>query len=150
MIIISPWSRSLDGGKPNPKCPKEEWWRRLVSLIHEPIIQVGVLGELHVIPSENVRHSLPLDQLGQLIDQCRTWISVDTFFQHYAWDRDKYGIVIFGQSNPKIFGHPENINLLKSEEYLMPDQFLTWNQVPYRDDVFVEPEEVVKHLNEFR
>ena len=146
MIILSPWSRPLNDGKPNPKCPKEDWWRKLVSLIDEPIIQVGSLGELHIVPSENVRHSLSLYDLGLLVDQCRTFISVDSFFQHFARDRGKYGIVIFGQSNPKIFGHPENINLLKGEEYLMQDQFLFWNQVPYRDDVFVEPEEVVKYL----
>ena len=146
MIIISPWSRPLTDGKLNPKCPKEDWWRKLVSLINEPVIQVGSLGELHVVPSENVRHSLSLHDLGLLVDQCRTFVSVDSLFQHFAWDRSKYGIVIFGQSNPKIFGHPENINLLKGEEYLMSDQFLFWNQVPYRDDVFVEPEEVVKYL----
>ena len=146
MIIVSPWSKRLENNRPHPKCPTENWWRRLVSLIDERVIQVGIPGEVHVVEPENVRHGLSLKELGNLIDECRTWVSVDSFFQHFAWDRGKYGVVVFGQSNPRIFGHPENVNLLKDEGFLMPDQFLFWHLVPYREDAFVEPEEAVRHV----
>jgi hypothetical protein len=144
MIIISPWSKKLLDGRLSPKCPTEEWWKKLLVQIDEPIIQVGMLGEIALV--DDVRFNMPLEKLAKLVDECRIWISVDSFFQHFAWDRKKYGIVIFSQSNPKIFGHPENINLLKGPEYLMPNQFLFWDLVSYREDAFIEPTEVLKYL----
>lgn len=145
MIIISPWARALPN-QFNPKNPPIEWWRELVSLINEPIIQIGVDSEIKLVPNEYIKFNLTLPALEKLIKYSRTWIAVDSFIQHLAWSLNKPGIVIWGQSNPKIFGHKENINLLKGEEYLMKNQFVKWDMVPYRNDVFVDPQEVIKYL----
>jgi len=88
-----------------------------------------------------------MEQLAELIRQCRTWISVDSFFQHYAWDLGKRGIVLWGQSDPNVFGHPENINLLKDRKYLREKQFWLWEQTPYIKEAFVSPQEIIKCLN---
>jgi hypothetical protein len=79
--------------------------------------------------------------------ECRTWIGVDSFFQHFCWDLGKPGIVIWGQSDPNIFGHPENINLLKDRKYLREKQFWLWEQAEYNEEAFVLPVAVLKHLN---
>ncbi len=144
MIIISPWAKELISKNPNPKSPSLMWWKTLVSKITEPIVQIGVTGEKQLV--SDFRLNLSMNQLISLLDECRTFITIDSFFQHLAWDQNKPGIVIWGQSNPKIYGHDIHTNLLKGKEYLMPDQFLTWELVKYRDDCFVEPQEVIAKL----
>lgn len=110
MIIIAPYARGTQSGKPNPK--NYPYWKELLELIKEPVVQIGVKGETALV--EDFRQNLPLTELAVLVKECRTWISVDSFFQHFCWDLGKPGIVIFSQSDPKIFGHIENTNLLKS------------------------------------
>ena len=143
MIIISPYSKKLTNGKTNPK--NYPYWKELVSFINEPIVQVGITGEEQLV--DDFRKDLSLDELRSLVLECKTWISVDSFFQHFCWDTGKSGIVLWGQSDPKIFGHEENINFLKDRSYLTPDQFLIWEQIPYRDDCWVKPEVVVEVLH---
>lgn len=143
MIIIAPFAKALRNGANNPK--NYPHWHRLVSMIDEEIVQVGVSGEEQLV--ENFHENLTLPQLTELVNECRTWISVDSFFQHFAWDLGKYGVVLWGQSDPNIFGHPENLNLLKDRKYLRDKQFWMWEQASYIEDAFVSPEEVVKHLN---
>lgn len=145
MIIIAPWSRALRNGGLNPK--NYPWWQELVTMISEPIIQVGSPGEPQL--TADVRVNLPISELKLLLKQCRTWISVDTFFQHLAWLENKPGIVLWGPSDPEIFGHPENINLMAGREYLVKNQFLMWEQQEYIADRFVKPQIVIEYLNKF-
>jgi ADP-heptose:LPS heptosyltransferase len=114
-------------------------------MIHEPIIQVGVESEQQVV--EDFRKNLPMVELRKLIQSCHTWIGVDSFFQHLAWDEGKEGIVLWSVSDPLIFGHPENINLLKDRSSLVENQFLWWEFVEHQSDRFVDPQEVIKYLN---
>jgi len=107
MIIISPYSKALLSGNQNPK--NYPYWEALIKMIDEPIIQVGIETEKQLVP--DFRKNLPVTELRKLIQECRTWISCDSFFQHLGWDEGKKGIVLWGVSDPLIFGHPENINL---------------------------------------
>ena len=144
-ILIFPFARPLRNGKPNPK--DYPFWKELIQLLHKnnyEVIQTGVSGEQQLV--DDCRFNLTLDQLANLILATDTWIGVDSFGQHYAWDLQKPGIVLWGQSDPNIFGHPENINLLKDRKYLREKQFWLWEQCEYRTDVFVEPELVLEAL----
>jgi len=109
MIIISPFAQKLHNGKVNPK--NYGYWNDLIPLIKEDIVQVGINGENALVP--DFRKNLSLSELKKLISECRIWIGCDSFFQHLAWDQKKQGIVLWSVSDPLIFGHPENINLLK-------------------------------------
>jgi ADP-heptose:LPS heptosyltransferase len=142
MIIIAPYAQKLRNGQNNPK--NYPWWPKLISMINEPIIQVGVDGEEQLV--DNFRKNLSIEDLTKLILECRTWISVDSFFQHLAWDIGKFGIVLWGQSDPLIFGHPENTNLLKDRKYLREKQFWWWEQCEYNEESFAKPEEIIKYL----
>ena len=93
------------------------------------------------------RTNLSIAVLRELLWQCRTWIGVDSFFQHLGWDEGKKGIVLWGPSDPLIFGHPENINLLKARSHLVKNQFLWWEATEYQNDRFVKPKEVLAYLN---
>ena len=57
--------------------------------------------------------------------------------------------MLWSVSDPLIFGHQENVNLLKSRDYLAKDQFLWWEDQEYKHDAFVYPDEVVKALELF-
>jgi hypothetical protein len=145
MIIISPYSRKLRNGNLHPK--DYPFWEELIRNIDEEIIQIGVEGEEPLV--HDFRKNLALYELSALTTQCKTWISVDSFFQHFCWNLAKPGIVIFGQSDPNIFGHPENVNLLKDRKYLREKQFWLWEQAEYNKDAFVEPKIVLDALLKF-
>lgn len=145
MIIISPFARKLRENKPHPK--NYPYWKQLINKIDEEIIQIGVEGEEQLV--DDFRKNLSLSQLNELTNQCKTWISVDSFFQHFCWDLNKPGIVLFGQSDPIIFGHDININLLKDRKYLRKKQFWLWEQAEYIEDAFVKPKIVLNALKKF-
>lgn len=142
MIIIAPYAQKLRTGDQNPK--NYPYWKELISMINEPIVQVGVEGEEQLV--DDFRKGLPISELRKLLQECRTWISVDSFFQHLGWSEGKQGIVLWGPSDPLIFGHPENINLLKDRKYLVPNQFIWWEATEHQNERFVEPHEVIHRI----
>ena len=145
MIIIAPFARGMRTPKPHPK--NYPHWKELVSHIDEEIIQVGVEGEEQLV--EDFRKNLKMNELAALVNECKTWVAVDSFFQHFCWDLGKQGIVLWGQSDPNIFGHKENINLLKDRKYLREKQFWLWEQCEFNAEAFVEPDVVLKELKKF-
>jgi ADP-heptose:LPS heptosyltransferase len=145
MIVIAPYAKQLLSGKRNPK--NYPFWDALIPLLPRPIVQVGIDGEKQLV--QDFRKNLPVQVLRNLIGMCDTWISCDSFFQHLAWDEGKPGIVLWSVSDPNIFGHSENINLLKSRDCLAPNQFLWWEATEYDPNKFVEPERVLEALQAF-
>ena len=143
MIVISPYSRALTNGKVNPK--NYPFWKELIDLVDEPIVQIGVAGETQLVP--DFRQNLSMADLKNLLKECRTWISCDSFFQHLAWSEGKKGIVLWSVSDPLIYGHEENINLLKDRSYLALNQFLWWEAQEYNAEAFVQPTEVFDILS---
>jgi len=147
VIIISPYARPMrSGDKNHPK--NYPYWNVLIPLIKtlDDVVQVGSGSEEALLGVSDLRLDLSLKDLSELIQQGRTWVSVDSFFQHYCWDQNKRGVVLWGQSDPNIFGHPENINLLKSRKHLREKQFWLWEQTPYDPTVFVQPGEVIQAI----
>jgi ADP-heptose:LPS heptosyltransferase len=142
LIVISPYSRPLSNGKNNPK--NYPFWEELISMIKEPIVQIGVEGEVQLV--EDFRKGLPISQLKELLHECRTWISCDSFFQHLGWIEGKKGIVLWSVSDPLIYGHPENTNLIKDRKYLAGNQFLWWEAYDHNAETFVSAREVFKCL----
>jgi ADP-heptose:LPS heptosyltransferase len=145
-IVISPYSRPLRNGANNPK--NYPFWQELIDKLVEKqyeVIQIGVKGEV-VFNNVTPKFNLPLIKIKQLIEECHIFISVDNFLPHLSQHCDKPGIVLWGRSNPKIFGYQQNINLLKDEKYLRPDQYNIWEAIIYDPDVFVKPEMVLQYV----
>jgi len=143
-IILAPYPAKLFSGSRNPK--EYPWWpevvRQLLILGHR-IVQIGVAGEQRI---EGVSEFiLPrLDEITDIINNADTWLTVDSFLPHYCHTYNlKSGVVIWSLSDPAIWGHKENINLLKSRTYLRSLQFKDWMSEAYNPDAFVSPEEVV-------
>ncbi len=144
-IIISPYSRPMRNGKVNPK--NYPYWGELVSLLKGEgffVIQIGRSGEKPIEGVNDIRLDLTLDSLRELVATADTWISVDNFFQHFCSLIHKPGYVIFGPSDPNIFGHKENVNILKDRKYLREKQFDIWEVIECNNDIFFKPEEIIK------
>ncbi len=147
-LLLAPFAArgpSLSG-KPSPK--DYPWPKDLAELLeknHE-VIQLG--GNEDVQVAKDVRRNLPHEQVCELIRWSDTGVCVDSYLQHAYWEVGKPAIVLFGISDPIIFGHPENMNLLRDRKYLRPQQFDLYYVNQYCNEAFVTPEEVVKALHE--
>ena len=138
----------MRNGKPNPK--NFPYWEDVVKGLkvkNYHVIQVGVKNEKEILGVDEVLFNQPLEELEKLIKKCKTWVAVDNFFPHLCRLQAKSGIVIFGQSDPDIFGHPENINLLKDKTYLREKQFDIWETVTYTNECFVDAQTVLNSID---
>jgi ADP-heptose:LPS heptosyltransferase len=146
-IIISPYSRKLRNGNQNPK--NYPYWQELVEKLNErgyDVIQIGVQDEVPIKGVIDVKYNLPLEELKALAIECYTFISVDNFFPHLMSHTSKRGIVLWGRSDPKIFGYSQNINLLKDVKYLRSNQFDIWESIEYNPDIFIKPDEIIDFI----
>lgn len=134
LILLSRGVRPLRNG--NRSAKEYPYWDDLANLL----IQNGYTVE-------EVKE-MPLPELKTKIETSLTVIATDSFIQHFCWSIEKKAVVLWGVGDPNIFGHKENINLIKSRNNLRPDQFGMWEHVPYRNDVFVSPEIIVKAIQE--
>ena len=161
-IIIAPYSRHLRNGKENAK--NYPYWPELINklncVLEVETIQIGCQDE-KLLNTSYHKMGLSYDELKKIVLSCDTWISVDSFLPHMGYMLGKRGIVLFGKSDPKHFGWPENINLLKSRKYLRQNddilindgkntikdsQWRWWEDVEYNPNVFVEPNIVIKEV----
>jgi glycosyltransferase involved in cell wall biosynthesis len=148
VVLVSPWSHKLPTGKENPK--NFPYWTELVSMMKASgcyVIQIGISGE-KLIGADEVVLNASFDRLKTLLDNADTFLSVDSFFPHFAHYHGKYGIVIFSQSDPNIFGYPENLNVLKSRDYLRKEQFWLWTQAEFNETAFISSKEVLDKVLE--
>jgi len=151
-ILISPYSQKMRNNEENPK--NFPHWKEVVNNLKQlnyEIIQIGVFGEEKI--NEKVDQfllNLPQDEIEKLIKECDAWISVDNFLPHLCNLINIPGIVIFSKSNPKIFGYPQNINLLKDEKFLRWNQFGTWEEETFDIDSFVTAKTVISSILNFK
>jgi ADP-heptose:LPS heptosyltransferase len=148
MILISPYSKRLRNGNLNPK--NYPYWPELISMIREKfpeqtLVQIGVEGEEKLDCHSFTKH-LSLEGLADWLGRCDTWIGVDNFFPHYASYIGKRGIVIFGMSDPRVFGCPENINVLRDTKYLRKHMFDFWENEKEEPRAFAKPDKIMKIL----
>lgn len=146
-IIIAPYSHKMPNGKSNPK--NWPYWKELIKGLKAKghyITQIGIGDETLIEGIDNSCFDASFNQLGDLLEECDTFISVDSFFPHFAKYHSKNGYVLFSQSDPNLFGYSENVNLLKDRKYLRDQQFWLWTQAEYNDNAFVPVEYVLGHF----
>lgn len=144
-ILISPYSKIMPNGKPNPK--NYPYWEELIYLLQQNNYNVTQLNSGNEPTLKGVDFelkNLPLNQIPGKLNNYDIWISVDNFFAHMAHYYKKYGYVIWGKSDPLIFGYLENVNILKDRKCLRTNQFWFWFDEPYDESVFLEPKEIIK------
>ena len=143
-ILLAPFAAPQPYSK-RPNAKNYPFTAKLVCLLEgHDLMQIGGSHDPQIVPvfKQNPSHK----ETESLLQQCDTFIAVDSYLQHAAWAIGKPGIVLWGPSDPLIFGHDLHTNLFKSRIYLRPNQFLNWEDVSLRSEAFVDPEVVVKHL----
>lgn len=146
MILFAPFAARAPSLKGQPSPKDYPYHRELVSLMGEyDIVQVGGTGDEQIVP--DFRTNLSFKELGQLILQSQTGICADSFLQHYYWFLGRRAIALFGISDPLIFGHPENLNLLVDRRFLRTNQFDLYYLNDYKPEAFPPPEQVIEALN---
>lgn len=138
-ILLAPYAQKLRCGKTNAK--NYQFFPELLSYfkLHN-VVQIGVKGEIPLV--RDFRADLSYKELLALTSTIDFFISVDSFLPHLAKHVGKTGVVIWGKSDPLIFGYPENLNILKDRKYLRKGQFNYWEEEPFDDEVFLGPKEV--------
>lgn len=138
-IVIAPYAKRLRNGKENPK--NYPHWRELVHLMSKThdIIQIGIDGEDRIPGVAETKFGIKLKEIEELIQYCDTWVSVDSFLQHMVncTPLKKPGVVLWARSDWRIFGYPQNLNIIKDEKYLLQFPFSIWEDVPYDPDAYM-------------
>jgi ADP-heptose:LPS heptosyltransferase len=146
MVLFAPFAAKAPSLKGQPSPKDYPWAKELATLLEKHnVVQVGGNGDEQLTP--DFRRNLSFSDLGKLILESKTAITVDSYLQHYYWFLKRRAIVLWGISDPVIFGHPENINLLKDRKFLRPQQFDLYYTNQYCTESFVTPERVVEALN---
>lgn len=143
-ILISPYSRALRSGAPNPK--NYPYWNEVVSKLKEvghQIIQLAYGTEPVIDGVSYTARYVTLAEAEQKIQECDVFISVDNWVHHYAHLIGKFGIVIWSRSDPSLFGYKDQVNLLKDRKYLRPRQFEWWEQDTYENEAFIDSNAII-------
>jgi len=144
--IVSPYSRPLRSGNQNAK--NYPYWDELIRMLNcvsIETIQIGVSGEQQ-LPCKRSMCDANVNDLTELLTVCEMWISVDNFFQHFANYHKRPGVVLWGKSDPNIFGYSKNLNLIKDRSLLRPHQFATWDDEICDPECFLHPHEVFEEM----
>jgi hypothetical protein len=143
-IFISPYSQHRGHPKSYP------YWSDLVQLLKSQqytVVQLGRLGEEIITGVDDYKQNLPLVEIQNLLSACKTWISVDNFLPHLAnCITCPSGIVIFGLSDPQIYGYDYNLNILKDRSFLRPDQFGSWFDIKPNLQAYKSGREVFEQI----
>lgn len=146
-VLIHPYAARLPSNTLNPK--NFPHWAEVVrglNLAGYDVIQVGLQGEERIVGVGEFVAGWSLKKLRPLVEDACTFAAVDSFFPHFVHVEcgQKPGVVIWGQSDPALWGHPENINLLRDRKFLRPFQFASWTETHFAPEVFVPADEVVQ------
>jgi len=113
----------------------------LLRISGEHVIQIGRTGERKLEGVDDFFLDISFQDIEKLLRKAKFFISVDNFLPHLANAIGiKKGIVIYGPSDPELFGYKHFCNLLKDRKYLRPDQFHKWHRCVYNQEAFVQPE----------
>jgi len=147
-IVISPYSQKMRPGATSETNPKNyPCWEEVVDKLNKvgvSCVQIGVTGEKKLEGVSDFKTGLSLDELSVLVQSCDAWTAVDNFFPHFckAKHPEKPGVVIWGKSDPLIFGYEHNTNLLKDRKFLRHDQYDIWEKEAHEPQVFVSAKKV--------
>jgi len=145
-FIVSAWSRGKDNAKNYP------FMNELCKLLREEyhLIQIGVTGEDTLLYCQESKFNLPLTELESLVKDVGNFIAIDNFLHHLAYSIGVSGTVLWGPSDPNLFGYATQNNIIKSREFLRKDQFGYYKDYKWEhtQDGWLKPEEVISGIRE--
>lgn len=116
---------------PNHHWPLENWVELVRQLPEYTFIQIGLKKEPVVQGALDWRGTTTLREAFCLIKHATSFVGVDGSMSHATNAFDTPGVVLFGDSSPRQWGHPNNINISKGVE-CSPCYFYLYGQgCPY-------------------
>lgn len=113
----------------------KEWsiekWNRLVMLLpHVTFLQLGVLADSEVDGAVGMRHLSIREQLA-LVGAAKIHVGIDSFFAHVSSAVGTPAVVMFGDTSPEVWGHP-NYTIISKEYGCSPcHHYLRGDECPY-------------------
>lgn len=149
-VIINPYAKRLLDGRTSPK--DYPYWNELISMAGNSyqFTQIGLPGEPIINGVTSAYLGVNLCRIKEVTMEHDMFVAIDSFLPHLCHLYNIRGVVIFGLSDPNLFGYSENINLLKDRKYLRVRQFACWGEEQYNPDVFISPEKVVEAMDRLR
>ncbi len=151
-VIISPFSRPTHlTNKPSPKDFPKDYWKVIIDDLRAKgvkTIQIGVEGEDDLGCNNFIKGAAP-SELLVLLKNSDLFLAIDNFLPHFAYFYKFYhGIVLFGQSNPQLFGYNEYTNLFVDKKYFRVgrEQYRYYEDCKYIKEAFVEPNVVLNEI----
>ena len=118
VILIHPCAGKVNYDPKRKLTPNKDWfadyWKKLVSMLTKEfdVVQVGGPNEepitgvtTYLMGATNIRQTMAL------VKNSLSFIAVDSFIGHVGPAVGRSGVVLFGRSNPYIFGHDLNVNI---------------------------------------
>ena len=154
-ILIMPFASSWQDkeGKWHENAKNYPYWNELIKAIKLTypklkVIQTGLGMEPALDGIDEKRGDLTLKQLKELTLGAKTFICSDTYLQHLGAYYEKRGIVLWGQNNPKHFGHKLHENIYVNSQYFRKETWSIWQGVPRNNESFARPGVVLAALKE--
>lgn len=143
-ILLAPFSKPM----PQGNAKNYPYWEELIAALNgHDLIQIALPDEPKLV--SDVRVGLSLAEIKGLLNNCDLFISVDSFLPHLAHTIGKSGIVLWGKSDPAIFGYHENINLVGDPSLFRADQFKWWMEEQPNPAAFVSAKTAAHYVRRF-
>jgi ADP-heptose:LPS heptosyltransferase len=147
VILLHAFSNRLASGLPNAK--NYPFWPALLKELALPdVVQIARPEDTALVA--DCRTTLATADVEQLVKDCEWWLAVDSFLPHLAHMLKKPGIVMWGPSDPRIFGYPEHLNLQPSPPQLRPDPFGLWADCAHSSSRFLPALDAAARIREWR
>lgn len=96
----------------------KEWdydkWEKIINFYPKfDFIQLGVKDEKYINGAIDFRSKFSLRQQLSVLCHSKMYIGLDSFWNHAARALDIKSVILFGPTNPKVWGYDGNINIYK-------------------------------------
>jgi ADP-heptose:LPS heptosyltransferase len=130
VILIHPCAGKVNYDPKRKLTENKDWfkdyWKKLVEKLNKEfdIVQLGgpMEEEIEGVTTYLMGHT-NIRQTMALVKNALTFIGIDSFVGHVGPAVDKTGVVLFGRSNPYIFGHDSNVNVWVDNSCELNDMF---------------------------
>jgi ADP-heptose:LPS heptosyltransferase len=126
-VIVQLGSTSSD----NKAWPIEKWKELMHSLPEIDFVQLGSPGEFPLEGAVNLLGKTSLRQAFSMLQHASGFVGIDSGLQHAAAALSIPGVVLWGTSNPKTWGHETHINISKGLSCSPCMDILCNNPCPY-------------------
>lgn len=149
-IFLAPFTNKRIDGKPHAK--EYPFWEELLNLItiQDEVYQYVMPGDKELVKS--VIPHVPFKDFFNIVKEMDTFLCVDSYLPHFmnCHFPDKRGFVLFGPSDPTIWGYQQNFNLTNGRSFWRPNQFETWNQWEANPESHVNPLDVYSAITKYK